>query len=110
MLARALRTPLRNAARAVAPPAYRTLSGTPGEHLKEVKDVKLKDVPAWVSETRTDPRTEEAANTWWEQYHKEFIKGGSYMPLFHTIGFCFVCGYSIDYYFHLRHEKNYKYH
>ncbi len=61
MLARALRTPLRNAARAVAPTAVRTFATAPGDHLKEIKDVKLKDVPAWVSETQSDPRTEQAA-------------------------------------------------
>eukprot|EP00961_Rhodomonas_salina_P228373 3086735-Rhodomonas_salina.3 len=60
MLARALRTPLCNAARAVAPNARRALS-TPGEHFKEVKDVKLKDVGAWVSDAKSDPRTEQAA-------------------------------------------------
>ena len=61
MLARALRTPLRNAARTVAPTATRAFSATPGEHLKEIKNVKLKDVPEWVSEAKADPRTEEAA-------------------------------------------------
>ena len=88
MLARALRTPLRNAARAVAPTASRAFSATPGEHLKEIKNVKLKDVPEWVSEAKADPRTEEAAKvSFWLFVSLCFPRGRRYFGILDALAY-----------------------
>jgi F-type H+-transporting ATPase subunit f len=41
-----------------------------------------------------------------ERYREKYFTTGSGRPLVHAIGFLLVFGYSLDYYFHLRHHEH----
>mmetsp|Transcript_1288 Transcript_1288/g.2802 ORF Transcript_1288/g.2802 Transcript_1288/m.2802 type:complete len:104 (-) Transcript_1288:333-644(-) len=75
-----------------------------------IDDVKVKDIPGMVAKAASDPEVRTAFEEARFQYSKKYIKTGSADPIFHVIGVMMFFGYSCDYYFHLRHEANYKYH
>lgn len=45
---------------------------------------------------------------WYGRYKHKYFDGenASAMPLLHLAGAVMILGYSMEYYFHLRHEKN----
>uniref|UniRef100_A0A7S0TTS2 ATP synthase subunit f, mitochondrial n=1 Tax=Hemiselmis andersenii TaxID=464988 RepID=A0A7S0TTS2_HEMAN len=103
MAARRLLQPVIKAAAPRLAAHTRAMSG-------KIDDVKIKDIPAYVNQVANDPKTRTSWEEFKYQYWSTYIKPGTADPVFHVIGIMMVAGYSVDYYFHLRHEANYKYH
>ena len=97
-----------NNARALATTAargqVRRMSGTIGDHIKGVKDVKVKDAARYFSDKMKDPAAQQAARSGYQNYHDQIIKKGDWSPALHTILFMWCIGYANDYRAHLQYE------
>ena len=74
--------------------------------------VRVRDAGEYIVKNVRFSQISPALGRWVSAYRARFVtcKNARMTPFFHMVGVCMLLNYTIDYKFHLKHEKVRKYH